>query len=183
MGGCFSSYIRTAPLEQFVSRYFSRNIVRCLSKKRIGNILPATHRGVITPLKDGKVLIDESYNSNPSALASSLNSLSKIPWKGRVVLVIGQMNELAGFSQEKHREAGEEILKYFPTRNEILLITVGTECKPLVEAVKKSKPDWEIQSFHSVADLLPKYSSLLRPKDLIYIKGSNGVKLFELIGK
>lgn len=151
------------------------------TKERLGNILPAKHRGVITSLKDGKVLIDESYNSNPSALASSLYSLSQVPWKARVVLVIGQMNELGEFSEEKHKEAGEKILKYFADKKDLLLITVGKECKVLTEVVKKSKPHWEQYSYTNVTELVPAFEQLLKPKDLIYLKGSNGIRLFDLV--
>jgi len=152
-------------------------------KQRISKILPATHRGVITQLSGGRVLIDESYNSNPSALTSSLQSLAGISWKGRVVLVIGQMNELGDFSESKHREAGEQILQNFGSRNDLMLISVGKECYHLVEAVKKAKSHWEIKSFANVTELIPVYASLLKQNDLVYIKGSNGVKLFELVDK
>lgn len=150
-------------------------------KKRLAAISPAAHRGEIHELTEKRVLVDESYNSNPKALAASLATLAQVFWEGRLVLVIGQMNELGEFSEKKHAEIGEVLLKEFGKNPNLLLLAVGKECGALVETVKSANVPWEVESFASVTDLKQGFSARLKAHDLIYLKGSNSIRLFELI--
>ncbi len=149
-------------------------------KKRLPELKPALHRGEIHKLKDGKVLIDESYNSNPIALASSLETLKQVDWAHRMVIVIGQMNELGDFSKEKHTEAGTLLVKLFGKKN-IHLITVGKECDVLIESICDKVPGWTLNSFADVKELAAQFAAFIQTNDLIYLKGSNGIRLFDLI--
>jgi UDP-N-acetylmuramoyl-tripeptide--D-alanyl-D-alanine ligase len=48
-------------------------------------VRPAPMRGEVLTLGDGVVLVDDTYNSNPSAMASVLDSLAATSWRGRKV--------------------------------------------------------------------------------------------------
>ncbi|ROR94785.1 UDP-N-acetylmuramoyl-tripeptide--D-alanyl-D-alanine ligase [Sinobacterium caligoides] len=52
----------------------------------------------------GSVVIDDSYNANPSAMRAALDVLVKA--EGRSVFVMGQMGELGADALEYHREVG-----------------------------------------------------------------------------
>ena len=75
---------------------------------------PLSGRGQIKKVKkDSKsfYLIDESYNSSPNALISSIENLTKIKFKDNSkVLVIGDMLELGKFSKEMHKKLFQLLL-------------------------------------------------------------------------
>lgn len=53
----------------------------------------------------GAVIIDDSYNANPSSVRAALDTLSSLP--GKRVLVLGDMAELGPTAAALHRETGE----------------------------------------------------------------------------
>lgn len=144
---------------------------QCLS--RIHKIKPALHRGEIHVLKDF-TLIDESYNSNPSALKSSLMTLTKISPTHRKVMILGDMLELGDFSKSLHREAGQFFFEQFHLAP-YLLIAVGPWMKEFISQIQGSKDAClHFDKWEGVTSILP---SLLKAGDFIFIKGSRGIKL------
>jgi UDP-N-acetylmuramoyl-tripeptide--D-alanyl-D-alanine ligase len=147
-------------------------------RPRFASIRPATHRGEIHALPQGRVLIDESYNSNPTALDSSLASLNKLDPRRRRVLILGEMREMGEFSEKVHREAGEGIVRRqkelgYP----LLLVGVGAEILPLVKVVEASLPEVSVHHLGHQKEVLPMLHPLLRPEDILLVKGSHGVRL------
>jgi UDP-N-acetylmuramoyl-tripeptide--D-alanyl-D-alanine ligase len=67
---------------------------------------PAAKRGVVHRLPGGVTLIDDSYNSNPDAVARALESAALLP-AARRWAVLGDMRELGPEAPRFHREAGE----------------------------------------------------------------------------
>jgi UDP-N-acetylmuramoyl-tripeptide--D-alanyl-D-alanine ligase len=54
----------------------------------------------------GAVVVNDAYNSNPTALESALHSLATLEAERRVA-VLGEMAELGPRSDDRHREMGE----------------------------------------------------------------------------
>jgi UDP-N-acetylmuramoyl-tripeptide--D-alanyl-D-alanine ligase len=52
----------------------------------------------------GTLIIDDTYNSSPAAVAAALETLALFP-KGRKIAVLGDMLELGRHSVEEHRKA------------------------------------------------------------------------------
>lgn len=74
---------------------------------------PPVHRMNFINLKNGSILIDDSYNANPLATKEALKTLvatarkhQKIP-----VFVFAQMNELGKYEQSAHEEIGKQVSK------------------------------------------------------------------------
>lgn len=59
---------------------------------------------------NGVTLFDDSYNSNPQALEAALKVLADS--KGRKILVLGDMGELAEKTEFYHRQAGEKAREF-----------------------------------------------------------------------
>src|SRR5262249_5111994 len=67
---------------------------------------PAPHRGEIVKLADDLVIIDDSYNSNPTAARLALEVLAQERTARRRVAILGEMLELGDRSIELHEEVG-----------------------------------------------------------------------------
>jgi len=151
-------------------------------RDRIAHIRAASHRGEVLRLSGGQVLIDESYNSNPTALRSSLESLCEISPARRRVLILGEMFELGEFAESLHRESGETFVTLQKQRPyPFVLVGVGKGIGPLLEPVRAAFPQALIQSFPSHAEALPWVRSQMAASDVLFVKGSRGVQLDKLV--
>jgi len=65
---------------------------------------PVKGRQIATPLRNGAVLVDDSYNANPGSLAAAIDSLSVAGKQGW--LVLGDMRELGPEGPALHAQAG-----------------------------------------------------------------------------
>jgi len=137
----------------------------------IASIEPAPGRGRLTRLPDDVVVVDDTYNSNPLALASVIGTLQASTPAGRRVLVMGDMLELGSGAVKFHQDAGE-----LAARSGIaLLIGVGPLARHAVDAARKSGIEAQVISDSTrAAQAVP---DLMRPGDLVVVKGSRGVKL------
>lgn len=71
--------------------------------ERVIDFLPSSpHRGTIYKLKNGSILYDDSYNSNPEAVKTLLQSCKSFGKK--IVAVLGEMKELGIESEQYHKE-------------------------------------------------------------------------------
>lgn len=66
---------------------------------------PVPGRMILQVLKEGCVVIDDSYNANPSSMKAAIDVLADMP--GRRVLVTGDMGELGQATESGHTEVGE----------------------------------------------------------------------------
>ena len=141
---------------------------------QLEKLKPLSGRGQIKKVKkDSKsfYLIDESYNSSPNALISSIENLTKIKFKDNSkVLVIGDMLELGKFSKEMHKKVIPTIINANPK----VVITVGKFSKIISDNLPKN-----IKTFHFKKNINV-YNRLIkeiRDNDIVMIKGSNSIKL------
>ena len=150
-----------------------------IAKKTISNIKPLPGRGqkIVINFKNNQksLLIDDSYNANPDSMFASLSNLYKTKSKlnnYKTVLIIGDMLELGKKSMVKHLELIPIIKKINPN----LLITVGF----FTELMSK-KLEINSYSYPDIDSLILKIKDLIKPNQLILIKGSNGSKVWKLV--
>jgi len=137
----------------------------------IANTEPAPGRGRMTRLPGDIVVVDDTYNSNPEALASVLATLNASPASGRRVLVMGDMLELGPRSIVFHQEAGA-----LAAQSKVaLLVGVGPLARHAVEAARRA--GIEAHAADNAAHAAEIVPGLTRPGDLVVIKGSRGVRL------
>ncbi|MBX7222023.1 MAG: UDP-N-acetylmuramoyl-tripeptide--D-alanyl-D-alanine ligase [Blastocatellia bacterium] len=67
----------------------------------------AYHRGEILTFEAGFTMVDDTYNSNPTALQEATKLLAAVPAAGRTVLVAGEMLELGPEAARLHAECGK----------------------------------------------------------------------------
>ena len=151
-------------------------------EKRLSQVVPSESRGQISHLDGGIVLIDESYNSNPSALVSSLESVVLMNPDRRKLLVVGEMRELDRFSEALHREVGKELGKIFGKNPaQVLLFGVGKDTQSLLDEARKTAPKLSTFFAETVDQVSPQVMAAIQSKDLIFVKGSRGIRLDILV--
>jgi UDP-N-acetylmuramoyl-tripeptide--D-alanyl-D-alanine ligase len=128
-------------------------------------------RGQRTELPGGVTVIDDCYNANPMSVRAALDDLAaSAPAGGRSrrVAVLGDMLELGPSEHRFHVEAG----RHAAAAGVEVLVTVG----PLAAAMAEGFSG-ELHSVASAAEAAPLVRALVRPGDVVLVKGSRGVGL------
>jgi len=137
-------------------------------------LLPADHRGAVHHLKGGVTLIDDSYNSSPTALQRALDVVARETRAARKVAFLGEMLELGDAAMAKHEECGR-VAAQSGLR---VLVTVGGQparamAKAAVAAGMPANAVTYLERSEQASDLV---KSLLRAGDLVLVKGSRGIR-------
>lgn len=123
------------------------------------------------------VIIDDTYNSSPRAVEEALWVLGKVETTGRKIAVLGDMLELGKKSNDVHRDIGQKIFK-----SADILITVGMRSGRFVEGAKKAGMKKEkIFSFTESTHAGIFLSRFILKKDLILVKGSQGMRMEKIV--
>lgn len=151
-------------------------------ERRVSKVIPSHHRGEMTEIRNGIILIDESYNSNPSALLSSLESVMLLDPHKRRVLVLGEMRELESFSRELHEEVGTQLGKMLVEKNiSAVVYGVGKDTRFLLDAIRNQKPQVDCHFASNVQEIEPQIMAQIKAGDIIFVKGSRGIELDHLV--
>ena len=136
-------------------------------------LTPSSKRGATLRLPKGVTVIDDSYNSSPSALKLSLDVLSRT-WATRRVAVIGEMLELGDLSLPLHQECGRVAAASRLAR----LITVGgPSARALGDAaVAAGLAAGTVTHFESSADAAAAIHGQVASGDVVLVKGSRGTR-------
>ena len=118
------------------------------------------------------IIINDTYNANPSSMREAIDVLASM--KGKKILVIGDMAELGNNANKYHRELGEYIKK----SNIDFTLAIGSHTKITMQQLDKNK-FW----FDSKEALLSKLLKIIDSKSIILIKGSRFMRMEELISK
>src|SRR3990167_3280470 len=123
----------------------------------------------------GATIIDDTYNSSPSAALAALDILKEVGTGKRRIAVLGDMLELGKYSHEAHRQVGERAAKCAD-----MLITVGFRARALAEAAldagmkEKNIRQYEL---HEAERAGKELEAELREGDLVLVKGSQSMRM------
>jgi UDP-N-acetylmuramoyl-tripeptide--D-alanyl-D-alanine ligase len=118
--------------------------------------------------------ISDCYNANPEAVKAGLISLVQIPSVGRRVVILGDMLELGEDSPAYHQEIGLAL----GAHRFDLIIAIGPLSTKLVQgATKAGIPAERLCHYRDARACAEAIKDLLKPGDLVYLKGSRGVGL------
>jgi UDP-N-acetylmuramoyl-tripeptide--D-alanyl-D-alanine ligase len=136
-------------------------------------------RGELIRFNNGFALINDSYNSSPAALQAMINLLAATPGFQRRILAAGEMRELGPSSPKLHREAGEHAAK---TGKVDFVIGVQGDAAQIVEgAVAAGVPRDRAKIFATPAEAANFLVELVKPGDLLLVKGSRSVKMERVV--
>lgn len=137
---------------------------------------PARHRGEVLRLGEGVVLIDDSYNSSPEALAAAVTALSLVPGHRRVA-VLGDMLELGPTAPAFHRASGLALAGRVDA-----IVGVGALAREILAGAREGGlPSSALVSFDDAAAAAAAVLTFVRPGDAVLVKGSRGVHLESVV--
>jgi UDP-N-acetylmuramoyl-tripeptide--D-alanyl-D-alanine ligase len=129
---------------------------------------------VVRKLRDGIVLVDDSYNSSPAALRQALATVAASATSGGRVAVIGEMLELGRHADALHAECGRVAAA---SGLRALVAVGGSPAQHLAAAaVASGMAHDDVRHFETSVDAAPDVVRLLRPGDLLLVKGSRGTR-------
>ena len=125
--------------------------------------------------RNGLTLIDDSYNASPESMRAALQVLSATETAGRRGAVLADMLELGPDSPKFHGQVGEYAARC-PVDQYFL---IGAQIRFLGEALEKAgKP---VLYFTDNAAAAAAVKDWAKPGDTVLFKGSNGMKLGEVL--
>jgi len=143
-------------------------------KQQIESFEPPVGRGNVISLRDF-FIINDSYNSNLESAQSGINNLIAMKGDNRKIAVIGDMLELGNMDKKHHQNLG----RYLSEQKVDAVFAFGDLTRYTINAMNGSN------CFHQFYDdknnLLDDLKAFLLEGDIIYIKGSRGMKMEEVI--
>jgi UDP-N-acetylmuramoyl-tripeptide--D-alanyl-D-alanine ligase len=141
--------------------------------ERAARLRPATHRGELLKLPGGVTLIDDSYNSSPTALKQALQTLAVATGCARRVAVLGEMLELGDHALGLHAEAGRAAAA---AELDFLIAVGGEAARALADAaIAAGLPATKVAYVTTKDEAAALALSKIRPGDLVLVKGSRGI--------
>lgn len=145
----------------------------------LATVASPPQRGEVVHFAAGFTVINDSYNSNPDALLSMVDTLVGGGHSAkRRIVVAGEMLELGSEEAEIHRETGEKLAG----KKIDVLIGVRGLAQDLVEGAKGA--GMEGASFAADSDVAGEMLSIIvKAGDVVLIKGSRGVRTEKVLEK
>ena len=143
--------------------------------ERTARLTPAPRRGEVVRLGRGVTLVDDSYNSSPSALRGALESLSRDRRHERRVAWLGEMLELGDHAPALHDACGRAAAA---TGLAVLVTVGGPAAERMADAARDAgMPAHAVRYVSDSRTAAALVSELVRPADLVLVKGSRGVRM------
>jgi UDP-N-acetylmuramoyl-tripeptide--D-alanyl-D-alanine ligase len=143
-----------------------------IMKEGIEATKPFPGRLEIIDSRSGAIIINDSYNANPSSMREAVDVL--VSMDGKKILVIGDMTELGNNTDRYHLELADYIKKFQIDYT----LAIGNHTKVTMQRLDKNK-FW----FDSKKALLSKLLKIIDAKSIVLVKGSRSMKMEELVSK
>ncbi|MGB8522660.1 MAG: UDP-N-acetylmuramoyl-tripeptide--D-alanyl-D-alanine ligase [Candidatus Acidiferrales bacterium] len=138
-------------------------------------LLPADKRGEVVRFENGLTVINDSYNSSPTALNALAELLAATPGYSRRILAAGEMLELGTSSPELHRECGK--LAGSLARIDWIVGVRGDAAELIRAAIDAGRSPSCVKFFENSDDAAKFLAEFVAGGDLLLLKGSRGVKM------
>ncbi len=139
--------------------------------------LPKGRMELISENSDNSIIINDSYNSNPSSLKAAFKAIRDTYSDKKKILVLGDMLELGESAEIEHFKAGEEAAKIAD-----YVFYTGNYSKFLIDGLISSgfNPD-KIILFDDKKNFQEKLSTIDKSNSVILFKGSRGMQMENFI--
>jgi UDP-N-acetylmuramoyl-tripeptide--D-alanyl-D-alanine ligase len=166
-----SHQIYAALLATAVGLRYNMNLVSIAEALENFSTLPGRMK-LIRGIKSS-YLIDDTYNSSPAALSAAFKVMGEIRAE-RKIAVMGDMLELGTETENAHRKIAEQFIN---AQGEIFY-SVGVRMKYAAEELARLKFSKDkIKCFDNPQEAGEKLKEIIKPNDLVLIKGSQGIRM------
>jgi len=125
------------------------------------------------------LILDDTYNASPQAMHEALDVLEALPATRRIA-VLGDMLEIGKFTEHAHRVVGDKVAEFAD-----ILFTVGPRARFIADEAetigieKKSRrlAKENIFIFDDSREAGKKLDEIVKPGDLVLVKGSQSVRM------
>lgn len=144
----------------------------------VASLRPSAHRGEVLRLAGGVTVIDDSYNANPSAVRRALDVLATSAADRRVA-VLGEMLELGAHAVPMHEQVGA-----LAGGLDVLITVGGGAARALGEAaIRAGMSPAGVRHVATSEEAAELAASLVRPGDLVLVKGSRGIRTDRVVDR
>lgn len=134
---------------------------------------PTDRRGVVR-VRRGITVVDDSYNSSPSALLGALDVLASESGRYHRIAVLGEMLELGEHAEALHRQCGAAAAR---TGLEMLVTVGGAAAQAMAKgAIDEGMPPDAVRYFETSPEAATFVERVTGPGSLVLVKGSRGVR-------
>jgi UDP-N-acetylmuramoyl-tripeptide--D-alanyl-D-alanine ligase len=148
--------------------------------KRVFPLLtPADKRGEVVRFEDGFTVINDTYNSSPTALTALVQLLAATPGYKRRIVAAGEMLELGDSSEELHRECGRAAAGL--GKIDWIFGVQGYSADFVDAAIKAGHPQERTKVFGNSQEAAAFLAQFIAPGDLLLLKGSRGVRMERIL--
>jgi len=112
-------------------------------------------------------IINDSYNANPTSIREALNELVSMKGRGRTVAILGDMHELGDYAEDAHRDVGRLTADMGIDE----FVAIGNMMSLAADEAERNRGR-NIHRFRDVDEAKQYIRDMLRPGDIILIKGS-----------
>lgn len=123
---------------------------------------------------NGITIINDAYNSNPDSVKMGLLTLKDMKPKGKIHIVLADMLELGTSSKKEHSAIGSLV-------NDLgfnHIYTFGADSFYTSKSAKNVKHNFHFDDKETLSEIL---ASQIGKGDVVYVKGSRGMKLEDVV--
>ncbi|MCK5059711.1 MAG: hypothetical protein KAR00_01020 [Candidatus Pacebacteria bacterium] len=160
---------------------FSVGLSQGITMVRMGDvfekaIFPPGRMRLIEGMSES-IIIDDTYNSSPTATKEALATLQQVSVSGRKIAVLGDMLELGKYSIEEHRNAGKMASGICD-----LLISVGMRSRMTdVGGGAKRMGKKKREVFDTSVQAGEFLKTVVKKGDIILVKGSQSIRMEKVV--
>jgi len=144
----------------------------------LADFRPAPMRCEVVQIGDITV-INDAYNSSPTAMRAALQLMSDLETSGRRVVICGDMMELGQHSADLHNQLGREIVT---KSGSDLLVCCGQFAGQVADgALLAGMPEKSVHSYDDPLQAASQLVELIQPSDVLLLKGSRALGMERIL--
>ena len=124
----------------------------------------------------GGTVMEDCYNASPVSMRGAIDTLRAMPCVGRRIAVFSDMLELGETAREEHLAVGRAVAE---AKIDKLLIW-GQDARYYIEGAQ-SVGGVDCRACDTKAELAAAIRALMSPGDIVWVKGSRGMKLEDML--
>lgn len=147
------------------------------SMEHLQDHVPPAGRMRVMPGIKNSIIIDDTYNSSPTAAERALMTLKELHGHTRKIAVLGDMLELGQYSTREHEKLGAQVAESCG-----VLITIGVRARKIAEgALEHGMSEKNIFQYDKVERAAAELQTMMRSGDMILVKASQGIRGEKLV--